>query len=76
MLDKPEVLAGVTERPRFLPWELVTVTYSRQLSTLYLFGIFSLRLTREEDRELSIDEQKNNLQKYFVKLIHIQTTTG
>ena len=24
MLDKPEVLAAVTERPRFLPWEFET----------------------------------------------------
>ena len=26
MLDKPEVLAGVTKRPRFLPWEFDTLT--------------------------------------------------
>ena len=26
MLGKPEVLAAVTERPRFLPWEFHTIT--------------------------------------------------
>ena len=25
MLDRPEVLAGVNERPRFLPWEFDTL---------------------------------------------------
>ena len=28
MLDKPEVLAAVTERPRFLPWELTSLYFS------------------------------------------------
>ena len=28
MLDKPEVLAEVTERPRFIPWEFDTPNYA------------------------------------------------
>ena len=31
MLDKPEVLAEVTERHRFLPWEFDTIIKSKEM---------------------------------------------
>ena len=41
MLDKPEVLAEVTERPRFLPWEFDThFKHSKMNTGKKLFSMF------------------------------------
>ena len=43
MLDKPEVLAEVTERPRFLPWEFDTNFKHSKINTGKKdFGGFSM----------------------------------
>ena len=39
MLDKPEVLAGVTEQPRFPPWEFNTHSTIRPGLVLKMFYI-------------------------------------
>ena len=46
MLDKPEVLAGVTERPSFLPWEFDTVCYQVDGKSLTAQGYYIVILKR------------------------------
>ena len=47
MLDKPEVQAGVTEQPRFPPWEFDAQESILQLIDIYTSGLIPFPLYRD-----------------------------
>ena len=63
MLDKPEVLAEVTEQPRFLPWEINTIQFflkhkvNTESTILYIMSGLKSSLVSlwHEDGEYQVD---------------------
>ena len=70
MLDRPEVLAGVTERPRFLPWEFDTLPKGFKGGGDRGWGCGGLCFTGKKKRKVEMKKKgRNGPKRYFHRLL-------